>query len=133
MKLNIALIHYPTSPGGVEYMVINMAKALSELGHNITIVSSKPMDRTLIENLYAITMEGVNSEVLPPPYHLRLAEILSAGRLVRLRRVVYVRCALEALRKLGEYDLIIDIQSNTLTPADISYIHYPASYFQYKV
>jgi len=126
MKLNIALIHYPTSPGGVEYMVINMAKALSELDHSTTIVSSRPMDRTLIENLYAITMEGVNNEVLPPPYHLRLAEILSAGRLVRLRRAAYVRYALEALRKLGEYDLIIDTQSNTLTPADISYIHYPA-------
>jgi glycosyltransferase involved in cell wall biosynthesis len=107
-------------------MVINIAKALSELDHSTTIVSSRPTDRTLIENLYAITMEGVNNEVLPPPYYLRLAEILSAGRLVRLRRAVYVRYALEALRKLGEYDLIIDTQSNTLTPADISYIHYPA-------
>jgi len=122
--VKVAILHMLFSElGGNEVLAINLGRALNDLGFSVDIYTFElnPNVRRILGEIPG------NLRILNEPTYLRILKSLSAGRLIRLRRLLLYRYLTEGLNEiLSNYDLIIDTQSNTPYNADISYIHFPA-------
>ena len=126
MKGRVLLAHvFFDILGGGEFLALNIAKALREEGFDVTIYTCTPLDPDAIRKMFNIDVNEFNVVVKP----VRQVDVLrkfAKGRLVRLRRLMAYRRFFSEYMDLGrEYDLVMDTQSNLVSPADISYIHYP--------
>jgi len=128
MKGRVLLVHvFFDVLGGAEFLALNAAKALREDGYSVTILSSTPLERATVLERFNIDVTEFNVAVKQPPVAYKLGSVMH-GRLSRLRRLtVYKRFFTEYISKVsGDYDLVLETQSNIPSPTDISYIHYPA-------
>lgn len=122
--MRVAVLHALFSElGGNEVFAVNLGRALSELGFDVDFYTFE-----LNPNIRRI-LDGVpeNLRVLNKPTYVKVLEILGGGRFIRLRRLLLYRYLTEILNEVsGNYDLVIDTQSNIPYNVDISYIHFPA-------
>ena len=129
MKGRILLAHvFFDILGGGEFLALNAARALKENGYDVTIFTYTPIDADKVKKMFNIDVDGLNIIVKRIPLLVDVLKKISRGRLVRLRRLMaYRKFFTEYMDEIGrDYDLVMETQSNVLSPADISYIHYPA-------
>ena len=135
MKCRVLLAHvFFDVLGGGEFLALNIAKALKEHGCDVTIYTCTPMNADAVKKLFNIDV-GVYRVIVRRVKSVEVLRKFAKGRMVRLRRLMAYRRFFSEYMSLGEeYDLVMDTQSNLVSPADISYIHYPclAGYYEGK-
>ena len=111
--------------GGGELFALRLAQALIEQGFDVEILTATPVDQVKLREIYGdIKLPRVKVRRVKETEYLSR---LFPGRLVRLRRLIIYRKYLSFIEKARrEFDIVFDTQSNLPTPADISYIHFPA-------
>jgi alpha-1,2-mannosyltransferase len=109
--------------GGGERVALEMARALIELGYRVDFYTVNSRDaRRAMELLLGETIPIRLHELDGHP----LARILGVtGRFSRLRYYMNYSRWLQLMEGLRREALVIDTRSNTVTPVDIVYIHYP--------
>lgn len=128
MKGRILLIHvFFDMPGGAEFLALNIARTFRERGFDVTILTCTPVDVGEVKKIFNIDVSDFNIVVRRVPVADVVKRVLR-GKFSRLRRLmVYKRFFTEYMDEVGKgYDLVMETQSNVVSPADISYIHYPA-------
>ncbi len=124
----IALLHaFMDILGGGEYLMLQMAVALRRVNYDLDLYTVTPPPWRDIERIFGIRdpeklfrRVHVHEELNPFRF--------GRGRFVRLKRLLayhgfFKMFNRERLRDM--YDLIVDTQSNTASPVDLAYIHYP--------
>ncbi len=134
MKGRILLAHvFFDILGGGEFLALNAAKALKESGYDVTIFTCTPINANEVKKIFNIDVSNFNV-VVKRMLVVKIVEKISHGRLSRLRRLMaYKKFFTEYMNEVGKnYDLVMETQSNVVSPADISYIHYPALIYFYE-
>ncbi|HIE54352.1 MAG TPA: glycosyltransferase [Chromatiaceae bacterium] len=134
MKGRILLAHvFFDIIGGGEFLALNAARALRESGFDVTIFTCTPIDAGVVKRMLGIDVSGFNVVVRRVPV-VDVVKRVSRGRFTRLRRLMaYKKFFTEYMDEIGRgYDLVMETQSNIVSPADISYIHYPALIYFYE-
>ena len=134
MKGRILLAHvFFDIIGGGEFLALNAARALRESGFDVTIFTCTPIDADKVKKMLGIDVSGFNVVVRRVPV-VDVVKRVSRGRFTRLRRLMaYKKFFTEYMDEIGRgYDLVMETQSNIISPADISYIHYPALIYFYE-
>jgi len=119
--------------GGGEFLALNAARALKESGYDVTIFTCTPIDAGEVKKIFNIDVSSFSIIVRRIPV-VDMIKRVSRGRFSRLRRLMaYKRFFTEYMDEIGrDYDLVMETQSNVISPADISYIHYPALIYFYE-
>lgn len=117
-------------------MALNAAKALKESGHDVTIFTCTPINADEVKRMFNVDVSGFDVVVRRFPI-VGMIERFSRGRLSVLRRLMgykrYFRFFSEYVDEVGkDCELVVDTQSIIISPADISYIHYPALTYLYE-
>ncbi|RLB81449.1 MAG: hypothetical protein DRH17_09125 [Deltaproteobacteria bacterium] len=134
MKGRILLAHvFFDILGGGEFLALNVARALKESGYDVTIFTCTPVNASEVKKFFNIDISDFNIIVK----RMTIVDIIkkvSRGRFSRLRRLMAYRRFFDVyMTKVGrDYDLVMETQSNIVSPADISYIHYPALVYLYE-
>ena len=126
--MRIALLHaFMDILGGGEYLMLELVRGLRRIGCSVDLYTVTPPPWRDIERVFGIRDPQslfrrvyVHEELNPFRF--------KRGRFVRLKRLLayhgfFKMFNRERLRDM--YDLIVDTQSNTASPVDIAYIHYP--------
>jgi len=128
MKSRILLSHvFFDILGGGEFLALNVARALRESGYDVTIFTCTPIDADNVKKIFNIDISDYKIVVRRIPI-VDMIRKASLGRFVRLRRLMaYKKFFKDYLSEVSkDYDLTMDTQSNIVSPADITYIHFPA-------
>lgn len=111
--------------GGGELLALSMARALSQSGYDVEVLTFTRVDSDVLRRLFNTTFR-VRVEERGSLLNSLLYRYTS-GRAVRLRRLILYSRLLGELEEYREsYDVVVETQSNLPAPVDISYIHFPA-------
>ncbi len=134
MEGRVAIVHvFFGFYGGGEYLALNMAKALKEEGFDVSIHTCAPIDYGRVEKVFGIDMNGFKVFVRESPVASVFKDVvLGRESIVKLIRAFnrFFREYVARLRR--EYDVVVDTQSNMVSPVDITYIHYPLLMHLYR-
>lgn len=121
--MRACVIHYFGVCGGGEKLCLDFVRALVELGVEVELVVNSVDSLNNCSKLLNVSIPCKVREIGEP----LLSKLLGfSGRFVRLRRLMFSNRAygkVESLR--SNFDLVVDTMSNTLTKADVVYIHHP--------
>lgn len=123
--MKIAILHAPFEvAGGGERFVLELCRALSELGYDVELVTSGDIE--YIKQSISLLAPNLNVKIAikPTPLTYHLLDALSPGRFVRLKALILAKHLLEVVQ--DNYDEIFETRSNIPLNVDVSYIHYPA-------
>ncbi len=123
----IALLHaFMDILGGGEYLMLQMAVALRIMGYTLDLYTVTPPDWDKVERVFGVRGDKVFHRV---HVHEELNPFRGGrGRFVRLKRLLAYHSFFKMFnheRLRDKYDLVVDTQSNTASPVDLAYIHYP--------
>jgi len=126
--VRVALLHaFMDILGGGEYLMLHMARAISLAGGKVDLYTVTEPDWGEIERVFGIeNPRSIFNEVY---VHGKLNPFRRGkGRFVRFKRLLVYHGFFKMFNRehlRDRYDLVIDTQSNTASPVDIAYIHYP--------
>ncbi len=130
ITLKIGLLHPLFEiAGGGEYLALNIIKALTEEGHDVTVLTVSSFDKDKFSKLYNIDIR--EAKVIRLKFKsVQVVEKFLGGRGVRLRRFLIYKYMFKYLKEElnHTFDLTFETQSNVPAPVDVSYIHFPAIY-----
>jgi len=114
--------------GGAEVLALKLAKALSESGFKVSILTTG-VNRDEIEKLFGIDLAGIDL-IMEPVKSTRLLSMISENRFTRLRILMatgkYYRDNVDLIKS---YDIVIGTQGVLSCLNDVSYVHYPLSIY----
>ena len=125
MRRRAAILHPSLEVlGGCEFLAFSLARALSEYGYTVEILTASTFNPGELREKFNIDPGAFIIRVVRSRKLVFLARAVFGKRLARARLVTYTRTLLNNVDR-SKYDLIIDTQSNLPTNVDISYIHFP--------
>jgi glycosyltransferase involved in cell wall biosynthesis len=135
LKYKIAIIHALfDSIGGTESLALHAASALLKNGFDTDIITATDVNKEKIKSILNVDYSDIRFIKINLK-KLNFLAMLTSNRSVRLRRIIMYNkiFSKEYLRYLYEnYNLVIDTQSNLITPVDITYIHFPVTMSTFK-
>ncbi len=113
--------------GGGEYLMLELARGLRRIGCSVDLYTVTPPPWRDIERVFGIRdpeklFRRVHVHEELNPFRFK------RGRFVRLKRLLAYHGFFKMFnreRLRDKYDVVIDTQSNTASPVDLAYIHYP--------
>lgn len=124
--MRVAIFHATFDvAGGGERLVLQIARALDELGHEVDLYTTY-----LDQRVFRLLASDLGWQRPPKVVRAPLAGLLrvvARGRAVRLWRLLAFREVGKYLRRaMEDYDVVVETRSNVPLDVDVSYIHYPA-------
>ena len=120
--------------GGGELLALRLSEALNDLGFEIYLHTVSDIKLESISKYFHRIPKNIKLVIHKRPFKERFLRDITQGRSVRLRRLIVYKDIFEnEMKKMQENKegeqktiVVVETQSNVPSPADYSYIHFPA-------